>query len=184
MSRILSLISNNINGFIIVFGVALLVALLWNGVALLNKKGRIEEALISKDSKYFKDAVTKELKEEKDENTSATPDKIRLLSTQFNEACAIHDVLVQLIPIFPLLGIMGTVAGLILQSQGGDVTAMMDGLDVALWSTLLGIIFSIILKIAEAVLPSRVINAVDIMLDDFEKKMDIAEMFQSIKEEK
>ncbi len=184
MTQVLALINNNINGFIVVLGVVILIALLWNGVILSSKKSRIEEALISKESKYFKDAVTKELTEEKDEKQAATPDKIRLLSTQFNEACAVHDVIAQLIPIFPLLGILGTVAGLILQAQTNSPENLMKGLDLALYSTFLGIIFSIALKIVEAVYSSRIINSVDIMLDDFEKKLSLAEMFQSIKDEK
>ena len=42
----------------------------------------------------------------------------------------------------------------------------------------------IVLKIIEAVFPSRVIYDVEVMLDDFDRKLGIAEMFQKFKEEK
>jgi len=88
-------------------------------------------------------------------------------------------MLTQLIPIFPLLGILGTVAGLMLETKAGDIPAMLGSLDVALVTTFWGLIFAILLKIIEAVFPSRVIYDVEVMLDDFDKKMSLAEMFQN-----
>lgn len=184
MNAVLNLINDGGSKFIIIFGLIEAVLLLINGARLSNKKSRIEEALVSRDKKHFIDAVNKELSEEDDENSKATPDKIRALETDFNDACSFHDVLVQLIPIFPLLGILGTVAGLMIQVGAEDMDKMLGSLNTALDTTFWGLIFAIGLKFIEAVFPSRIINSVEVMLDDFDKKMSLAEMFQSMKNEK
>lgn len=179
----LQFIQNYGNALIIVLGMTILILLIVNGVHLLNRKSRIEEALFSRERKYFKDALSKELSEEEDENTKATPDKIRSLATAFNATCSWHDVLAQIISIFPLLGILGTVAGLILQVNAGDIATMLGSLDTALGTTFWGLVFAILLKVLDTLFPSKVINTVEVMLDDFDKKMSLAEMFQSIRED-
>ena len=183
MSHILEFIKINGNLVIIVLGIGVGALLIWNGIVLSGKKSRIEEVLVSRKSKYFKDSVKKELSVEEDSDPSYTPDKIRALETDFNSACAVHSVLVQFIPLFPLFGILGTVAGLMLEVQAGDITRMMQSLDKALTSTFWGLVFAIVLKTIEALFPSRIINDVDIMMDDFDKKLSIAEVFQGIKED-
>ena len=166
--------------FIIIVGIIVLLLLIWNAAKLSSKKDRIEEALFSKDSKYFKDAIKHELSREEDTASRPTPDKIRSLETDFYNTCSIHDVLVQIIPIFPLLGILGTVAGLMIQAgSSNDMSAIVGGLNTALDTTFFGIVFAIILKFVEAVFPSRIINSTEIMLDDFNKKMYLVDMFQN-----
>lgn len=184
MTRVLYFIQNNINVVIFVFGIVVSLGLLWNGLVLSGKKSRIEEMLDRNPGKYYKNLLTRELIEKEDTDAAVKPDDIRKLETQFNGACAIHGVLVQLIPIFPLFGILGTVAGLMLEVQAGDISAVMASLSTALTSTLWGLIFAIVLKLLEAVFPSRVINSVDVMLDDFYRKMNMAEMFRDFTNEK
>lgn len=180
MEQILGFIQNNGTKAIVILGIVVLALLIWNGIVLSDKRSRIEEALVHKDNRYFKDTIKKELYEEEDGNSSATPDKIRALETDFNAACSVHDVLVQLIPIFPLLGILGTVAGLMLQAGENDTSALMGAIDTALDTTFWGLVSAIVLKFVEAVFPSRIINAVEVMLDDFYKKIDLADIFKSI----
>jgi len=184
MELILGFISDYANECIVMFGLVIAVLLLINGISLSNHKSRIEEALKRRNSKYIINAASKEIEEDEDEASAITPDTIRKYENNFNKACSWHGVLVQFIPIFPLLGILGTVAGLMLQMQVSGIEGMMDSLGVALETTFFGLIFAILLKVIEAVFPSRVINDVDVMLDDFDKKLSIAEMFQNFKEEK
>jgi biopolymer transport protein ExbB/TolQ len=169
---------------IVLFGIAVVALLLWNGVELSNQKSRIEEALKRKNNTYTLNVVSKEIEENEDESASITPDTIRKYETAFNIKCSWHGVLLQCIPVFPLLGILGTVAGLMLQVQGGGIEAMMTSLNTALDTTFWGLIFAILLKVIEAVFPSRVIYDVEVMLDDFDKKLNIAEMFKKFQEEK
>lgn len=184
MGLLLEVISEYGTVGIILFGLAVAVLLLRNGIALSNQKGRIEEALKRRNHVYTLNAASKEMEENEDESASITPDTIRKYETEFNKKCSWHGVLVQCIPVFPLLGILGTVAGLMLQLQAEGMDAVMQSLDVALETTFWGLIFAIILKIIEAVFPARVISDVEVMLDDFDKKLNMAEMFAKFKEEK
>ena len=167
---------------IVILGMVIAILLLVNGVSLANQKNKIEDALERRNKKYRFNGDLKEIEESDDDSSSITPDTIRKYETEFNKKCSWHGVLIQFIPIFPLLGILGTVAGLMLQIQANDLEGMMASLDVALTTTLFGLIFAIALKLIEAVFPSRVIYDVEVMLEDFDKKMSIAEMFQNFNE--
>lgn len=182
MKLLLQLIDNYAVEGIVILGVIIAILLLVNGLSLSNQKNKIEEALERRNKKYKLNGDLKEIEETDDDSTTIiTPDTIRKYETEFNKKCSWHGVLVQFIPIFPLLGILGTVAGLMLQIQSNDITGMMDSLDVALTTTLFGLIFAIALKVIEALFPSRVIYDVEVMLEDFEKKRSIAEMFETFK---
>lgn len=184
MGLLLEFISEYGTVGIIIFGLVIGGLLLRNGVTLSNQKSRIEEALKRRNYVYTLNAASKEMEETEDESASITPDTIRKYETEFNKKCSWHGVLVQCIPVFPLLGILGTVAGLMLQLQAEGMDAVMQSLDVALETTFWGLIFAIILKVVEAVFPARVISDVEVMLDDFDKKLNMAEMFAKFKEEK
>lgn len=178
-SSVLSFVSRIITPGIILFGVAILVLLLMNAIQLANRKARIDEALHLKNYKYRFDAERKEIEENEDTDAAITPDTIRKYETEFNQSCSGHDLLAQLIPIFPLLGILGTVAGLMGMSME-DMAAFNASFGTALSSTFAGLIFSIVLKVADAFITTRIIAEVEVMLEDFEKKMDLAEMFRNL----
>lgn len=180
----LEFISKYGTAVIILLGIVITALLLWNGSALSNQKSKLKEALLNENNVYSMNGDTGEMKTRKDESTTVTPDTIRRYETEFYKKCSWHGVLVQCIPVFPLLGILGTVAGLMLQMQANGMDAMMDSLDVALDTTYWGLIFAILLKVIEAVYPSRVIYDAEVLLDDFDKKMNLAEMFQKVKKEK
>lgn len=181
---LLELISKYGTAIIILLGLVVAVFLLANGIALSNQKSTIEMALKRRNNVYTLNTESKEMEESEDESAAITPDTIRKYETAFNAKCSWHGVLVQCIPVFPLLGILGTVAGLMLKVQGNGIEAMMESLNTALDTTFWGLIFAILLKVMEAVFPSRIIYDVEVMLDDFDKKLSIAEMFQRFKEEK
>lgn len=183
MEPILQFISGYANEGIVVLGMGVMLLLLWNGISLSNHKSRIEEALKRRNSKYTLNASFRQIEENEDQNAAITPDTIRKYETDFNKACSLHSVLAQLISVFPLLGILGTVTGLMLELQSGTVEGMMESLDVALTTTFFGLIFAIVLKCMEAIFPSRIIYDVEVMLDDFDKKLSIAEMFQNFKQD-
>lgn len=184
MKLILQFILEYANLVIFVSGVAVAILLIWNGIKLSNHKSRIEEALKRRNRNYTLNASSKELEENEDQDAAITPDTIRKYETDFNKTCSLHSVFAQFIPLFPLFGILGTVAGLMLEIQASDIAGMMASLDTALTTTFWGLIFAIILKFIEAVFPSRIIYDVEVMLDDFDRKLGIAEMFQNFKKEK
>lgn len=85
---------------------------------------------------------------------------------QFSVAYANYVTGGQLISLLPLLGIFGTVLGLILSSGTSDISQMVAGLGTAMWTTLLGLIFSIALKAYDAVYIGRAVNLIDARFAD------------------
>lgn len=181
MTGVLQIIKDNINLVILLFGVVLTALIFLNGSKLSSHKNRIDEAVTRRNRKWGINPEDGAVFDVDDEDASITPDTIRQYERDFNKACAWHNVLSQLIPIFPLMGILGTVAGLMLESNAVDLEGMMASIDTALSSTLFGLIFAILLKFVDAVFPSRIIEDVEVMLDDYSKKLDLADMIQKIK---
>ena len=79
----------------------------------------------------------------------------------FNRAYAGYVVYSQWIALFPLLGILGTVLGLVLHPDFYDIEGLISGLSGALWTTFFGLICSIVLKFFDAIGPGRLINEID-----------------------
>ncbi len=71
------------------------------------------------------------------------------------------------IQIFPLLGILGTVAGLyVAMSQNQNIY---EGVEFALSSTVLGIIFAVVFKVFDVILVSWFLNYIDDGISRYEK---------------
>ena len=82
-------------------------------------------------------------------------------------------MLSQLISLFPLLGILGTVWGLVISGGSGvDVTEMMNGLGMALWTTLIGLFCSIILKFVDATMVGKKVNLIDAKFEQADSIID------------
>ena len=181
MTEVLQVVKDNINLFILISGIVLTALIFYNGSKLSGHKNRIDEAVTRRNKKWGFNPEDGAVVAEDDEDASITPDTIRQYEKDFNKDCALHNVFSQLIPIFPLMGIFGTVAGLMLEANAADLEGMMNSLDVALSSTFIALIFAIFLKFVDAVFPSRVIEDVEVMLEDYRKKLDLADMIKKIK---
>ena len=73
-----------------------------------------------------------------------------------------YAIFLTIISIFPLLGMLGTVFGLLgLDLASGDMENIKNNFFIALTSTAWGIIFSIIFKILDAVFLEDIENVVD-----------------------
>ena len=79
----------------------------------------------------------------------------------FSVAYANYVTCGQLTSLLPLLGIFGTVMGLIMSSGTTDMGQMVSGLGTAMWTTVMGLVFSIILKAFDAVSLGRLVNLID-----------------------
>lgn len=179
MDWLLNFLQSGMNIIINVLGLVVTALLLGNASKLSTFKSYILDALDRKNIRTMLNAQTLEL-EDSEERDRVTPDTIRNYERDFNKVCSKYNVYAQLIPIFPLLGILGTVAGLISEVKAGSLENIMSSLDLALWSTFFGLVWAIVLKIIAAVAPSRIINDVEIMLDDYDKKINNSVMLGNI----
>ena len=85
----------------------------------------------------------------------------------FNKIRVNYSIFEQFVPIFPLLGILGTVAGLI--QRLGDINKMMEALSTSMWTTFWGLIAAILLKIVDAIFVSKPVNNMELFFDMFEQ---------------
>ncbi len=85
----------------------------------------------------------------------------------FNKIQLAYSVFEQLIPVFPLLGILGTVAGLI--QQLGNVEQMREALALSMSTTFWGLIAAIALKVIDAIFVSKSVNKTALYFDTFEQ---------------
>lgn len=177
MNPVLEFISKYGNGLIIVMGLVLLGFMIWNTGELSKDKRDIKKLLTRNNKKYRINRERRSLDEEEDTDNSVTADTVRDSENVFNKNCSLHGVLAQLIPVFPLFGILGTVAGLILNVDANDMSALKDSLGTAMWTTFYGLVFAIGLKIVDAIFPSRIISDVEVMLNDNDRKYELSGIF-------
>ena len=85
---------------------------------------------------------------------------------EYNKVQLIYSTFEQFVPIFPLLGILGTVAGLIQQ--------MREALAVSMSTTFLGLIAAVILKFVDAIFVSKTINSMEMYFENFEQNYQMA----------
>lgn len=173
-------LSDYMNVGIVIAGIVLILLLVGNHISLINHHKQIHTIMNWKNRTSSLSKKTHEVVED-DQELRATPDDIRELETAFNKSCSWHEALAQLIPLFPLFGILGTVAGLILKlSPDSGSSVLYESMNLALQSTFLGLVFAIILKFYDALGPSRTINETEIILGDYDKKVSTAAMFDKI----
>ncbi len=178
MGFILQFLQNYLNTIIWIAGLLLLIVLIINYAKLVGHNSIIREAMNRKRVKTTFNKNTSEV-EEQNVDEVITPDTIRGYETRFNTTVSWYNVWIQFIPVFPLLGILGTVANLILI---GSPSSMDDSIGLALYSTLYGLIVTIVLKGFVAVAPSKIIQDTEIMLDDYDKKFDTSIKLKNISE--
>ncbi len=93
-------------------------------------------------------------------------DNLGYLET-FNKIQLVYAMFEQFIPVFPLLGILGTVSGLI--QQLGNVEQMKEALALSMSTTFWGLIAAIALKIIDALFVSKSVNKMILYFDTFEQ---------------
>ena len=98
--------------------------------------------------------------------------KLENARTEFDKLYSGYVCWSQMVPLFSSLGLLGTVLGLILSSQGEiEMDTLMSSLSLAMWTTLVGLICTIVLKVVDAVGPGRVINDIDAAFARVNEKM-------------
>lgn len=167
MDSLAIIIGNSINGLILVFFIITVVGFV---VVVMNAT---------------KLQYTIEEKQKKKRSTEYTPGGIQKTPDAYsweemleykeefnNKVQIIYSIFEQFVPIFPLLGILGTVAGLIQHLD--DITKMQEALTLSMSTTFWGLIAAIVLKFTDAILVSKKVNKMEFYFDSFEQNYNMA----------
>ena len=167
MVAFLQFISNYGTILIIVVGIVCLVFLIRSWVQLSMLSDEIQKTLNVKKGRMKVDRQTRTVvqKVEYSRLRSEADD----LREKFDRRSSGHYVVSQMIPIFPLLGILGTVAGLILGLQEG-LEHIQEGLSTAMDTTLWGLIFAIVLKVLDNIGPGKTVYTITDDLEEYERR--------------
>lgn len=180
MSGLLEVVGSSINYLIGLCGIAILVWMLLNASKLSSHRSLVEAALTMTNIKTIYNTQLHAF-ENDTQKEQVTPDTMREYEKTFNELSVTHATIASLIPVFPLLGILGTVVGLMQQSQGlSDVNVVIAGLDTALTSTFFGLIASIVLKLVDTFLPAKMISETELIFENYDKKLNTAIMLGNV----
>ena len=101
----------------------------------------------------------------------------------YNRIYSRYTVASQLISLFPLLGIFGTVLGLV-TSNLADIDSLVAGLSEALRTTFWGLVWAIILKAADAVVPGKLVTDIDAQFDTVDSAIERLSLENIMKEAK
>lgn len=155
---------------------------LCNGIVVEKKRKAYETKLNYDKGARIEKATTTEEKE------SFDLDQINNTKEEFFNLYSDYVSWSQMIPIFPLLGILGTVLGLVQGFWQDDVemavTRLVDGLGTALFTTIAGLIVAIILKIVDARGPGRMVNRIEGELAVIDGKIHIKTLTDELREAK
>ncbi len=170
-----------ISVLIIILGIAVLAVLLWCSMKfkeILLAFGRIEVRENAYREKLDKKGNVSATAEQK---VSYDRKKLEENREEYNKRYSFYVVASQLISLFPLLGIFGTVLGLV-TSDLADIDSLVAGLSQALWTTFWGLVCAIILKAVDAILPGKLVNDIDARFDTVDSAIERLSLETIIKE--
>ena len=93
-----------------------------------------------------------------------------------------YNEYIQMIPIFPLLGILGTVLGLAGKSTAQDIQVLLSGFSMALYTTLSGLVCSIVLKFLDAAIFGKQVVIVDQKFTEADTAIEKETLIRTIEE--
>ena len=98
--------------------------------------------------------------------------KLERARNEYDSKYSVYVFWSQMVPLFSSLGLLGTVLGLILSSSGDiEIESLMSSLGLAMWTTFVGLICTIVLKFVDSIGPGRVINDIDSAFTRLDEKM-------------
>lgn len=171
MNGVLEFISKYGVAGINTFGVILLVFIMRNMSKMKSRKDQIEDILNHKTTKTIINEKAGRV-EKHEEYKKPEWEELRECERKFSKTRSGYEVLAQCVTLFPLLGILGTVAGLMLQVRSQNLNEMMGSLYTALGTTFWGLMWAIPLKFIMSIFSARIIFDVEASLDNYDKGFD------------
>ncbi|MDO4938724.1 MAG: MotA/TolQ/ExbB proton channel family protein [Lachnospiraceae bacterium] len=168
MIKIMGTIGTILSPVICVLAVGVLIFLVTLSNQFKELKKKVEDHIQGNKGRVYRNQKTLDLKQR--DTAIAKREDTYPLRKSFDELCAKYLTVAQMIPVFPLLGILGTVAGLIAQVQAADAAQIYASLDVALMTTFWGLVAAIVLKVVETWLVLREINDIETIFNDYDIK--------------
>lgn len=92
------------------------------------------------------------------------------LHREFDQICVDCDTLSQLIPLFPTMGILGTVAGLMKQVSAEGLEQMTDSIGLALSTTCVAMLITLVLKFIMTVQIGKKVSEIEVKYMDDERQ--------------
>lgn len=167
MDSLAIIIGNSINGIILALFIITVGGFAFVVMNVTKLKNTIDEKHKKKRSTEFTPGGIQKTPD------AYTWEEILEYKEEFNNKVQIiYSVFEQFVPIFPLLGILGTVAGLIQHLD--DITKMQEALTLSMSTTFWGLIAAIVLKFADAILVSKTVNKMELYFDTFEQNYNMA----------
>lgn len=148
-----------INGVIVVLAVIALGGLLKTQSRVSKLKGKVEEnqRKLRGRKKYIEGGM------QEGSNVSMWEDTLGYLE-ELNKIQIKYVVSEQLIPLFPLFGILGTVLGIMFQ-MGDDIALMRQAVSTSITTTVAGLVTTIVLRLIDAIAVSPGINELLLRFD-------------------
>lgn len=169
-----------LNLVIVVLGGYCLARMIIAGIKLASARKRID-CLLNEgkkvNRKFWKREKGKVLSELSVNNELDVIDKLDSFREDYQKKKIPFDTYSLSIQVFPLLGILGTVAGLYIamnENTNVGMAALYDGVGFALTSTVLGIIAAVLLKFVEIIITARCTNYIDESIDRYMVKYQVA----------
>lgn len=177
---ILTGIQYAIDPFILVLGVFCVIRMFLKYQSLKSLHLRVEEELggyVPSDVKVSDKTLSA------DYHLKINLLKERQLKELFDTESAQYIVLSQLTGVFPLLGILGTVAGLMLNVSAENTEQLMSSLNTALSSTLWGLFFAILLRTLDSYKLAPIVYLIESRFSDYETLYHNIQMEQATREQ-
>ena len=164
-------LANHLNTFIILLGVIEAGFGCVSGYLIYGVQSKLKK-LIHQDTFHsdtpVKDSNTQVKREFHSMNVKDYHKDLDPLRNGYEKATQLYSRFSLLIQMFPLLGILGTVTGLhVAISEGQEIYA---GVEFALTSTILGLLFAIIFKFFDVFLFAPWVNEIEDGFDRYEKE--------------
>ena len=161
-----------------VFIIAFAMYIFWGLVKIYKEMKQTDEKTEAAYKKTLKETmVDKNGNLKTISSTELDKEKHEPIRKEFNKQSVEYTKFVSLISILPLLGLLGTVLGLmpgLSAAKSGNTDVLYASLSTALTSTFTGLLGTILLKLYVSTKPEKIANRIEILFEEIDRRTDNA----------